>query len=294
MASNSFVTELNSAQISSLRSALSLQGCSFSTPPYTHFAAKKEGLSVTAYTSGKVTIQGKEAAHFIEFVLEPQVLKELRFSGKTKDLNERIGSDESGKGDVLGPLVVSCCFADAKNIEYLEKLGVADSKKLNEAKILSLEKKIADVLPYETILISPEKYNKLYSQIQNLNELLAWAHAQAIDNLVKRTNAPLAIVDQFAKGPVLKRALSRKGVAIEVQERVRAEEDPVVAAASILARARFVRAMDEMGKKWDLLMPKGASSLTKRALQAFCQKHGKENLPLIAKMHFKTVAEACP
>jgi ribonuclease HIII len=284
------VTELTASQIAVLKKELMQMGCSFTNPPYTHFSAKKEGLAVTAYTSGKVTIQGKGAEHFVEFVFEPMVLHELRFTGKTTDLQERIGSDESGKGDVFGPLVVSCCFAKAEQIDYLVKLGVMDSKKISEVKILSFEKQIASQLLHETVLISPAKYNQLYEKILNLNDLLAWAHAQALENLVKRTKAPLAIVDQFAKGSIVKRALMRKGVHIEVEERVRAEEDPVVAAASILARARFVRAMKEMEEKWGVLFPKGASQATKEALYTFCAKHGKEQLPFVAKMHFKTVS----
>ena len=71
-----------------------------------------------------------------------------------------------------------------------------------------------------------------------------------------------------------------------------AEEDPVVAAASIIARATYIFAMRKLSAEFGEDLMKGASSKTKEQAVAIVKKFGKEALPKFAKMHFKTAQEA--
>jgi ribonuclease HIII len=173
--------------------------------------------------------------------------------------------------------------------------GVMDSKRIgSDAKIFALAKIIREMpgMAWDVVTIGPEKYNDLYKSFGNLNRLLAWGHATVIERMLEqRPDCPMALSDQFANAAVLRKALKEKGKGIKLVQRTKAESDPAVAAASILARERFVRWMDECGKRAGVILPKGASGLVKAAARTFIAKHGAESLPKVAKMHFKTSAE---
>ena len=142
---------------------------------------------------------------------------------------------------------------------------------------------------YEIILISPAKYNELYSKIGNLNNLLAWGHAKCIENLCqKKPECQRALSDQFAKSWVLESSLGNKGQKILLEQRTKAEEDVAVAAASVLARNHFVDWMDKNSKELGIELPKGASSRVIDAGDQLVKTHGKGILSKIAKTHFKT------
>jgi len=200
-----------------------------------------------------------------------------------------IGVDESGKGDFFGPLVIAACYVGPEHLAELE--GVKDSKKLTDPIAIKLSQRIAAVCPHSIIAIGPEKYNELYGKFQNLNKLLAWGHARAIENVLEKQPANLVISDQFAAGGhEVKRALYEKGKAIEFRSMVRAEADTAVAAASILARAEFLRRLRLLGQQFEIDLPKGATNVIptgKRLVAA----HGPAALPKVAKMHFKTAAQ---
>ena len=139
-------------------------------------------------------------------------------------MDGRIGVDESGKGDFFGPLVVAACYVGPEH--YAELEGVKDSKKLTDAVALRLSDAIARTCPHSIISIGPEKYNELYENFKNLNHLLAWGHARAIENVLEIQEAGLVISDQFAAGgAVVKKALFEKGRAVVFESRVRAEAD---------------------------------------------------------------------
>jgi ribonuclease HIII len=267
--------------------------------PYCLFAAEGPGVNVAVYEKGpKVVAQGKGVADFITFTLEPEVLgvAELGYEEVTQPemFTPHFGIDESGKGDFLGPLVISGAYTDASMAHRLRELGVMDSKKIGtDARIEAIagEMRRAGVL-HEVIVIGPERYNELYLKFGNLNRLLAWGHARVIENLLERVpDCPRALSDQFANPRVLQAALLTKGKTIQLEQRTKAESDPAVAAASIFAREKFVRWLKETGDRLGLPLPKGASPAVKQAAAALIRLHGSDVLPKIAKMHFKTAAE---
>lgn len=287
---NLFVTKLGNEKKDALKRLLEEQGFTLAKAPYTHFTGKKKGVSVAFYESGKLVVQGKELKDFIEFYLEPQILGSFEFT--YKDLNvdrtPRIGADESGKGDYFGPLVTAAVFSDAKGIDTLLELGVVDSKKLSDKKALSLAISIKKHFQWEVFTLKPKGYNSTYEKIQNLNSMLAWAHSKSISTLYANTQAPKIIVDQFAKPEVLERYLKKNSDTYELIQVPRAEEDPVVAAASIIARAEFLKQLDYMGKDFGMTFPKGASNLTIAAGIKFVETLGEKELHQVAKLHFQT------
>jgi ribonuclease HIII len=196
-----------------------------------------------------------------------------------------IGVDESGKGDFFGPLVIAACYVGPEHLAELE--GVKDSKKLTDPVALRLSDRIRAVCPHAIVAIGPAKYNELYEKFRNLNKLLAWGHARAIENVLEIKPCRLVISDQFADPAGLKRQLFQKGKQIELQSMVRAESDLAVAAASILARAEFLRRLERLGKEFGIQLPKGASNVIPTA-KRFVATHGVEKLADVCKTHFKT------
>lgn len=197
-----------------------------------------------------------------------------------------IGVDESGKGDFFGPLVVAACYVGSEHLAELE--GVRDSKKLTDRVILTLADKIKQTCPCDVISIGPAKYNELYQKFRNLNRLLAWGHARAIENVLTLHPCELVISDQFADPAGLKKQLFEKGQKVELRSMVRAESDIAVAAASILARAAFVRNLARLGEKWGMELPKGAGPGVISAGKKLVQRHGADGLAEVSKTHFKT------
>jgi len=148
--------------------------------------------------------------------------------------------------------------------------------------------KIKAVCPHSVICIGPAKYNELYEKFRNLNKLLAWGHARAIENVLEIQPANLVISDQFAAGGIaVKQALYEKGKGVEFRSMVRAEADIAVAAASILARAEFLRRLERLGEEYGMVLPKGATNVIGTG-KSFVAKHGRDALVNVAKMHFKT------
>jgi ribonuclease HIII len=292
-----FVTSIQNSTVSRFRNDLIEKGFVLTTPPHTIFQAKKTGICCTLYESFKLTVQGKMMREFIEFYLEPEILKSLEFTSKKEllldsvDTKARIGVDEAGKGDYFGPLCVAGVMADADSIPFLIDLGVKDSKKISDETICKMAKKIVAKLPNYIIRLRPEKYNELYNQFKNLNTLLAWCHATVIDSLSQQTKAPFAIIDQFAHESVVEKALRKKKNSIVLEQRVRGEEDIVVAAASIVARWGFLEGLAQTGAPFHIVLPKGAGNNVKETAKKFVHTHGKEALPLVAKLHFKTTKE---
>jgi len=200
-----------------------------------------------------------------------------------------IGVDESGKGDYFGPLVIAACYVGPEHLAELE--GVKDSKKLTDPMAKRLAQAIKAVCPHKVIVVSPERYNEMYAATPNLNQLLAWAHANCIVEVLAQQPAPYAVSDEFAKGGHLVREkLARKGCDIELRSVVRAESDIAVAAASVLARAAFLYKLKDLGDAIGIELPKGATNVIgvgKRVVAT----HGREGLARVAKMHFKTTKQ---
>lgn len=201
---------------------------------------------------------------------------------------ERIGIDESGKGDYFGPLVIAAVFVDATTQGELALMQVRDSKKISDGRILEMAPDIKTICPHSVIAIGPHKYNELYAKIRNLNRLLAWGHAKALENLLERVSCDRAISDQFGDERLILNALQEKGKKIFLEQRTKAESDMAVAAASILARAEFLLRLKRLSDAVGTTLPKGASPAVELAARMVIKKHGQERLDSVAKLHFKT------
>lgn len=285
-----FVATIDLSLKDKLKQDLLEQGFELTEAPYAFFSAKKSGISCNLYLSGKITVQGKGKDEFITFYLEPEILKNVSYTypASLHNENARIGLDEAGKGDFFGPLCIAGLYAGEGQVETLLKLGVRDSKKLSDDKILSISKKLKSTFPYKVLQLFPETYNNLYNKFNNLNRLLAWGHATVLQELSEKTKCTKAILDQFASKPLMEEMLKRKKLELDLEQRFKGEEDPVVAAASILARAAFVEGIAKLEETYKLLLPKGASSQVLIAGKKAVERHGPDILSSIAKMHFKT------
>jgi len=207
---------------------------------------------------------------------------------RTKNHIERIGIDESGKGDYFGPLVIAAVFVDATTQGELKLMEVRDSKKISDGRILEMAPDIKTICPHSVIAIGPQKYNELYAKIKNLNRLLAWGHAKALENLLERVPCERAISDQFGNERLILNALQDKGRKIVLEQRTKAESDLAVAAASILARAEFLLRLKRLSHEVGTTLPKGASPTVELAARMVIKKHGQDRLGHVAKLHFKT------
>ncbi len=199
-----------------------------------------------------------------------------------------IGSDEAGKGDYFGPLVVAGVVVDDATAPLLEELGVKDSKRLSDNSVKELAAKIKKQCPCSVVVIGPKRYNELYNEIGNLNRLLAWGHSRAIENILDKEECDYALADQFGDEKFLINALMGKGKKIEVRQEIKAESHIGVAAASILARAEFLHQLAMLSRKYGIDFPKGASPAVIEAGKDFVKKYGSGRLNEVAKIHFKT------
>lgn len=201
-----------------------------------------------------------------------------------------IGTDESGKGDYFGPLVVAGVIVDSITSVQLKKIGVKDSKLLSDDIIKKLSAKIKNIVnnKFNIIVITPKTYNNLHTKMKNVNRILGWSHAKVIENLLVKEDVNEAISDKFGNERLIKDSLQEKGKKINLMQFTKAEKYTAVAAASILARNRFNEWFDEQSKKNNLILPKGASKIVDSALKEIKEKYGVGILNEIAKVHFKT------
>src|SRR6266567_3305280 len=269
----SYTCKLDDQQAAAVKAYLEEHGYKFREVPYARFAAEKEKTNVVFYESGKLVLQGKGTQEFIEFVLEPEILKEARL-GYEAVLNPdlllpRLGVDESGKGDFFGPLCVAGVYVNESVVKAWESSGIRDSKNISSDKrIAELARLIRETPGCVTAVvpIGNEAYNRLYAKMGSVNTILAWGHARVIENLMQqkeRMNPPpvRAISDQFAANKAtVANALMNLGREIELVQRHKAEEDVAVAAASILARHEFVTRLKALEKQFEIKLPKGASA----------------------------------
>lgn len=203
-----------------------------------------------------------------------------------------VGTDEAGKGDYFGPLVVAAAFADEVALSRLHQAGVKDTKRIASTRRLwELEKAVKQICPaFEVVVISPARYNELHAKMRNLNRLLAWAHARALENVLARVDCDLAIADQFGDESYLERSLMKRGREVRLVQRPRAETDPAVAAASVLARAGFVRALARLSARVGIELPRGATHVIAPGRKVVAEG-GVELLGQVAKLHFRTTKQ---
>jgi ribonuclease HIII len=211
----------------------------------------------------------------------------MRQSGLFPTEKGHIGTDESGKGDYFGPLVVAGVYVPDDQQDVLKELGIKDSKRFSDNRVREMADLIRKGYKYSVVAIGPEKYNELYGKLRNLNRLLAWAHARAIENILEEVPCIQAITDQFGDKLYVENALMKKGRDIQLIQRPKAEEDMAVAAASILARAEFLRRLYFLSQDFAIELPKGSSPKSEEVGCDLVEKHGAEVLDRVAKKHFK-------
>lgn len=269
-------------------------GANFSPVQYAFWRAKTSTYNATFYNSGKLLIQGSDVSAVvqnIENMLGMDATVVLATTSKELDLDIpvcHIGSDESGKGDFFGPLVVAAVLVDEKNIEILQKAGIKDCKKVDDKLINKMSAIIKNNCVFSVITINPAKYNELYAKLNNLNLLLAWGHARAIENILEKQDCGFALSDKFGDDKLIKNALMKKGKNIQLEQRHRAESDIAVAAASIIAREQFLKGVTELSVKYGCDIPKGASDKVLQTAKQIAEKYSKDELKNAVKTHFKT------
>jgi len=84
--------------------------------------------------------------------------KQLQESLKKPPHSKWIGSDESGKGDYFGPLVVAGVVVDDTIVPLLVELGVKDSKRLSDNSVKELAARIKKKCPCSVAFQSYRKY----------------------------------------------------------------------------------------------------------------------------------------
>lgn len=294
---NTYSLKITPIQAEKIKNLLSEYNPVYDVVQYSNWRAKTSAFQATYYTSGKFLIQGKDVsdiAEKIDIVVGNTNIKPFKSEEKTENSYDKyIGTDESGKGDFFGPLIIAGVQVSEQNKNLFIDLGIKDSKKLDDKNIKKLAISIKANSVHSVIVINPLKYNELYAKFNNLNKLLAWGHARAIENILEKSPCGYALADKFGDESLIKNALMNKGREIVLNQMVRAESDIAVAAASVLARAEFVKRMDEMAQKYNMEFSKGASDKVITQAKLFTQNYSISRLNEVAKMHFKTTKEIC-
>ena len=300
---NCLVRRLDPSLFGRLKEALDARSWDFSSLEHAAFKASKAGTNVVAYNSGKLVVQGKGGQDFVEFILEPEVLGELAFADGVAALEKakappvpfeaHAGMDESGKGDFFGPLVVSAVYVPDDNIgKQLLNAGVRDCKEIkNDAQLQKIADSVRRIVGgrFSIVAIGPESYNRFYDKIGSLNRLLAWGHAKSLENLLeKASDCKMALADKFGDEKLILNALGERGRSIKLLQRTKAESDIAVAAASVLARAEFLRRLKTLGEANGVKLPKGAGAPVDAVAKALAVQGGPELLAKVGKMHFRT------
>ncbi|MDD4718598.1 MAG: ribonuclease HIII [Bacilli bacterium] len=279
------------------------------TPPYAVFQADESDTVITLYESGKAVFQGVSAD--IDATMWSQMEKHLNplkdvsltnSEDKLKDdkkekVNKQlyyqsnsIGSDEVGTGDYFGPVIVTAAFVRKTDIPFLEELGVTDSKKLTDEKILDIVPKFMQKIPHDTIILSNPDYNKYYSQDINLNKIKAILHNRVLLSMAKKEpNYDFVIVDQFAKPGVYYNYLKESPFVFrDITFLTKAESISLsVACASLISRYHFIKKMDELSKELGILLPYGAGEKVDKVGYEIFEKYGIDKLKVCAKLNFK-------
>lgn len=295
---NTYTNKFTPLQAGKIKELLVKENAVFDTIQYAQWRAKTKGFQAMYYNSGKFLAQGKDVSALAQKIDDILGIKSV--STKPKEQNQEtinvehevyIGTDESGKGDFFGPLVIAGVQVNKENSKLFTELGIKDSKKLDDEKIKKMSAHIRNNSIHSVIVITPNKYNELYSKFKNLNKLLAWGHARAIENILEKQPCEYALSDKFGDEKLIQNALLEKGQKIKLDQRVRAESNIAVAAASIIARAEYVKRMEELSGRYSLTLPKGASNKVLEQGKAFVKQEGQSALSQVAKLHFKTTQD---
>lgn len=275
------------------------------TPAYAIFQADEEDTVVTLYESGKVVFQGVSAdidANFwkeTEKILTGSLPEEKEKKKKEEPVDDTdyyfinsIGSDEVGKGDYFGPIIVTASYVNKNDISFLEELGVRDSKKITDEKILKIAPEIIKKIPHETIILDNIKFNEMVEKGYNINKINSLLHNKAILSLLKKDNYiyDMVVMDQFT--PARNYFGYLKGTANNIFRKItfttKAEDKCLsVACSSIISRYTFIKEMDKISKELKTTLPLGAGSIVDETGKELVKKYGKEILNKYAKVNYK-------
>jgi ribonuclease HIII len=247
------------------------------------YYSKKKGLSVVA-GKGKGQMGAEDIARLLRG--EPEL------PANEAKLERWIGTDEAGKGDYFGPLVTAGVLLDRATCEEVVALGATDSKQLDDARLLAIAGRLRGLLgPNAAVVaVNPVRYNQLYADLRRrgrkLNDLVAWTHGRAVADLQERDLAfDAVVVDRFASTALIRRHMPG---GVKVLARPKAEDNPAVAAASILARARYLDRLASLTEEFGVTMRPGAGDPVIRAGRELVDRHGAGVLEKVGKHHFRT------
>ncbi len=251
--------------------------------PHAVFSVKGEGVVATLYTSGKLVIQGEDPDLFAQRYAGEQAGDTARTNSEIRIEEPLVGSDECGKGDYFGPLVVAGVRVEPGQRAKLRAGGVRDSKEISDESALRIGAALRVQLPYAIARLDPPVYNTTWRRPGQLNGMLADLHVEVIRKLARP--GIRVLVDQFADARVMEKRVA--GLDIRFEQRTRAESEPAVAAASIIAREEYLLALRALSDEFGVDLHKGAGTPTDQAAQRFVLLHGKDALVKVAKLHFK-------
>lgn len=274
------------------------------TPDYAIFQADEADTVVTLYESGKVVFQGissdidaeiwRQREYHLNGKLPEE--KEKKEKEKNKDNTDyyfinSIGSDEVGTGDYFGPIIVTACYVSRNDISFLEDLGVRDSKKITDEKIIKIAPSIIKKISHINIKLTNEEYNDTYENNINMNKIKAILHNKALYQLLNKDNYnyDLIVVDEFAKKHVYFNYLKEvENVVRNITFTTKAEDKCLsVACASIISRYIFLKEIKELSDKLEIDIPKGAGPKVDLVGKEIVNKFGESKLRCIAKLNFK-------
>lgn len=291
-----YTIKLDEAQFERTAALCDARGWEPYEVPYARYAFRGPDVNVVAYQSGKLVVQGGGTEDFVINILEPEVTGQPKL-GYDEVLHPEwfephAGLDESGKGDFFGPVVTACVVADKSAIDVWVAAGIRDSKRIADPQILKLDAVIRGTsgATAKVAYCGMAKYNELMSRPgANLNRLLAWLHSRSLDEALNVKWVPWGMLDQFSTQPLVQRLVKDKK--FDLRMRTRAEEDPVVAAASVVARAEYLRQMRKLSDKFGGNLQKGAGPLVRQQATEIVHRFGARSLGEFAKLHFRTAYE---
>ena len=264
--------------------------------PYVVFQAEEEDTVITMYESGKVMFQGTSAdVDAAMWGVQLENTKEKKEERKKADLKyyncSAVGSDEVGTGDYFGPIVVTACYVSKYDIKFLEELGVGDSKKIDDTKILKIAPEIAKKIKYKSVILTNKEYNEKYTKELNMNKIKAILHNKVLYQLVHSDidKYDYIIVDEFAREARYYNYLKDQKVVQRGITFITKAEDKnmAVACGSIISRYIFLKAFDKMCDEIHIPLPKGAGKDVDKIGEEVVEKYGEEKLKEIAKLNFK-------
>lgn len=259
---------------------------------------KYKNTSISVYNSNKVMFQGKDAESIASQLL-PNVVPAKKNSGKSSISQQTIqynrynciGSDEAGSGDYFGPLTVCAAYVSKKNVQILKTLGVDDSKRLTDAKIVELAEQLVTFIPHSLLTMNNDKYNEKQKAGWSQVKMKAVLHNEAIKNVTQKIDTEALdyiVIDQFAESGVYKRyALSELPFSSKTKFETKGESKSIaIAAASIISRYAFVKHMDNLSHSAKMEVPKGASNKVDLTAAKLIERKGIAYLDSISKKHF--------